>query len=283
MSKYVTEGCIDFYYELNKITDISDNDTEKCLITNEILTDKHITLDCGHKFNYYPLYSDLLNHKLKFNNMESCYGTLKCNQFRCPYCRTKYSGWLPYYENMGVPKMPGINCIDYENTKNISCDYQIKNILYCKDAICSDKNLEYIPCLSNKISNNMMLKIHELLNPELNDKCFCTRHVKSILVDHRIQTRYITKYKNIYNRVLKQLVKYVISKSKIKKNCKQRISSKKNGVIVNQLSCSEIVNDLANTTNVTANTTYENTITQFTKTEPKKVLRGRKKIFEETK
>ena len=74
MKKYIIEGGIDFYSELYKSLDIEENinkieaDNNICLISNLPLTDKYIKLNCGHKFNYIPLYHDIYNHKKKFNN-----------------------------------------------------------------------------------------------------------------------------------------------------------------------------------------------------------------------
>jgi hypothetical protein len=69
-------------------------------------------MKCGHKFNYKPLYLDIKNHKQKFNNLESSSGRLSYNEVRCPYCRNKEVGTLPYYEELGLPKVHGINYID---------------------------------------------------------------------------------------------------------------------------------------------------------------------------
>jgi len=77
MNKYKIEGNVDFFAELYKSLDtkefeekIEDNNNY-CLITNNPLTDKHVSLNCGHKFNYIPIYNDLVNYKTKFNYMES--------------------------------------------------------------------------------------------------------------------------------------------------------------------------------------------------------------------
>ena len=69
MNKYNIEGGIDFFAELYKSLDNEESkekteeDNNKCLISNQLLTDKHVTMKCGHKFNYIPLYYDILNHK----------------------------------------------------------------------------------------------------------------------------------------------------------------------------------------------------------------------------
>jgi hypothetical protein len=67
-------------------------------------------MDCGHKFNYEPLYNDVLNHKKKYNNMERC--ILKTIEIRCPYCRKVQKNLLPYCPELGLDKVHGVNYID---------------------------------------------------------------------------------------------------------------------------------------------------------------------------
>jgi hypothetical protein len=113
--KYIIEGNIDFYNELYKSLDDTkqsepnEDTTNLCLITGELLTDNHVILNCNHKFNYIPLFKDLYNYKKKFSYMDSTYSKTKVNEIRCPYCRSKQTTMLPYYENIGVEKVPGIN------------------------------------------------------------------------------------------------------------------------------------------------------------------------------
>ena len=118
MKKYNIEGDIDFFSELYKSLDNEENnckteeDDNLCLITNQPLIDKFVKMECNHKFNYLPLFNDLVNHKKKFNNMEGTSTHLKMNEIRCPYCRKKSTGLLPYYEELGLAKITGVNYID---------------------------------------------------------------------------------------------------------------------------------------------------------------------------
>ena len=116
MDKYDIEGGIDFFSELYKSLDETcDDDAPNdnvCLITEQPLAEFCVTMKCGHKFNYKPLYLDIKNHKQKFNNLESSSGRLGHNELRCPYCRNKQAGVLPYHEELGLPKVHGINFID---------------------------------------------------------------------------------------------------------------------------------------------------------------------------
>ena len=129
MSKYKIEGCIDFFSELYKSLDIEDNSDENndlCLITSQPLTSNFFTMDCGHKFNYIPLYLDIKNHKLKFNSMEDSSSRLNHNEIRCPYCRKKQTNLLPYYEELELSKIHGINYINpnYIPPISVSSNYK---------------------------------------------------------------------------------------------------------------------------------------------------------------
>lgn len=118
MLKYKIEGGLDFFTELYKSLDDSDDEqkldeeTNMCLIDNTPLTNKYVEMECGHKFNYIPLYLDIKNHKQKFNGLESSSGRLNQDEIRCPYCRQKQKGVLPYYEELGLEKLHGINYIN---------------------------------------------------------------------------------------------------------------------------------------------------------------------------
>ena len=47
------------YKSLNEDDDV--NQDLKCLITYEDLDNNHIELDCGHKFNYKPIYLEVIS------------------------------------------------------------------------------------------------------------------------------------------------------------------------------------------------------------------------------
>ena len=132
MDKYDIEGGIDFFSELYKSLDeTTDEDAPNesvCLITEQPLAEFHVTMKCGHKFNYKPLYLDIKNHKQKFNNLESSSGRLGYNEMRCPYCRNKQVGTLPYHEELGLPKVHGINYID-PNYKPLNASSMYKHFL----------------------------------------------------------------------------------------------------------------------------------------------------------
>jgi hypothetical protein len=176
MKNYNIEGNIDFFNELYK-SEILLNETEDhhdvCLITCEPLIEKFVILKCGHKFNYIPLYKDILNHKRKFNYMEGNIGHLTQNQIRCPYCRFKQDGVLPYYPDLGLDKIVGVNVLniyDANVSKLKRCEYLIPNPNYIPDTT----NTELV---GDIIGNN-------LLDTNLyNCKYFKCNHYGSLLKD----------------------------------------------------------------------------------------------------
>jgi len=103
---------IDFYEELYKSLNetLPETDEDLCLITNLPLTDNFINLECNHKFNYVPLYNDILNHKKTFNRLER--RILKSDEIRCPYCRNIQTTLLPYHEMSNVKQVHGVNYFD---------------------------------------------------------------------------------------------------------------------------------------------------------------------------
>ena len=187
MKNYHIEGGINFFDELYKSLDIQENnnkcdeDNNKCLITNQVLIDKSFEMSCGHKFNYIALYNDLLNHKKKFNSMESSAGHLKINEIRCPYCRQKHVGLLPYYEDLNLKKEHGVNYIDlnknnplaYLGTSYKPCESLVMNLNYDPSGNGSD---ELIQCMSYGTQ----------LPPHYGDtKHYCPLHKRLIVNKHK--------------------------------------------------------------------------------------------------
>ena len=132
MKKYIIEGNIDFYSEININNENKNEDNLNydniCFITYEPLIDNFVTMECRHKFNYIPLYNDLIKQKYFTNIMEE--SRLKINEIRCPYCRSISTQLIPFYENfcivkdVFVRKIIGVN--NYNLTGNI--DYREKSL-----------------------------------------------------------------------------------------------------------------------------------------------------------
>ena len=202
MVKYNIEGGLDFYSELYKSFDIEEGeeDENKCLITNQSLTDKYVKMECGHKFNYIPLFNDLVNHKTKFNFMEGTFSKLTTNEIRCPYCRTKQNYLLPYYEEFGLAKVNGVNFYDpnlkptYPNGSYIlhKCEYQYPNPIYDISTPETSTNSKYLKKTCHyhgtKINIYNKLKPSEPITYD-DTKYYCYTHKKEMIKNYKLQQK----------------------------------------------------------------------------------------------
>lgn len=229
--KYIVQDNINFYEELYKSLD-NDNDNDNdnnndngldldnddnnlCLITNKKLTDKYIKLNCGHKFNYIPLYNDLVNYKCKFVNMESNQNFLSHNQIRCPYCRNKQFGILPYYDDLNLPKVHGVNFLDEVKLPNVNkCCYKEKNDLYNESLEESTiANPKYFYCYNPGFKiNNKMYNLDDNFN-DTNHYCY----------HHKIQI--IKKYREEQKAKLKE-EKLKLKEEKMKEKALEKLKQK---------------------------------------------------------
>jgi len=118
---YNIENGLNFYETLKQsiaLHDSGKNEQEGiCPISNTPLETYFFTFECGHKFNYAPLFKDIYNHKKKYNFMEGIKGHLNMNQIRCPFCRKKQNGLLPYYSELPFEKVHGVNYINPDITE----------------------------------------------------------------------------------------------------------------------------------------------------------------------
>jgi len=242
MKIYNIEGDINFFDELYKSLDISENehkcsdDDNRCLITNEILTDKFVEMECGHKFNYIALYKDVTNHKNKFNAMETFSGQLKTNEIRCPYCRKKHIGLLPYYEDLNLDKVHGVNYIDenkhftqytgYKSTGYKQCEYLTENVNYdpsgndpLESSADISHNCKFIKCMLYGTKN------HNLINYG-DEKVYCYLHKKIILKKYKKdEADKVKEEKNQAKIKLKQATNEVKQKEKEAKQKIKKIKS----------------------------------------------------------
>jgi len=232
MNKYNIENGLDFFNELYKSLDIeedqhkTDDDNNLCLITSQPLIEKFVEMICGHRFNYIPLYQDIKNHKQKFNNMEGCQSRLNHNEIRCPYCRKKQTGVLPYYENLKLPKINGVNVIDPNYKAPILsqgtykyCDFLTPNTSYdpsgnnnVETSENNKGNCKFIKCFSMgyqiKHTYPDMVEIED-------DKYYCYIHKRQV----------IKKYKK--DKADKQKEEIKLAKLKAKEEEKQKKKDEK--------------------------------------------------------
>ena len=92
---------------------VNDIDTDNnCLLTKEALNDIHVTLNCGHKFNYIPLYKEVVIQKTSAGMTTNGYynsSTLRLNEMKCPYCRRVQDKLLPFLNYDNIKRLRGVN------------------------------------------------------------------------------------------------------------------------------------------------------------------------------
>ena len=141
---------IDFFAELKMVNTVvcgecvhevkpeEENEQDMCMITHLPLTENSVKMECGHTFNYGPLFHDIFNHKTKFNVVE--YRKLSYSEIRCPYCRNIQRTLLPYLDGNDVnyPKVHGVNFIDMMEIEpiviNTMCEGKKGKCMYCYTA-----------------------------------------------------------------------------------------------------------------------------------------------------
>lgn len=225
MKKYNIEGNIDFFSELYKSLDEEDNnhkvesDNNLCLITNQMLVDKFVELNCGHKFNYIPLFNDICNHKKKFNNMEGAETSLKMNEIRCPYCRKKQLGVLPYYEDLISTKINGVNFYD---------DTKLQNTCYTsKAAIYNFGKCEFIIPIANTPT---VCPISYVTKLDCDGKMYCWTHNRIMIKKFEKEKK--EKEKELQKQLKKEAKQKEKEDKKAEKEALKKTTKKKKNLIL---------------------------------------------------
>ena len=240
MTKYNIECGLDFFAELYKSLDIEEDefkteeDNKLCLITNQPLKENYFKMECGHNFNYIPLYNDLKNHKQKFNSMEGTTSKLSTNEIRCPYCRKKQTGLLPYYEELGLNKINGVNYIDpnikthkssYNSNYN-TCEFLIQNVFFDpKEPVDTDPanygNCKFLKCsnIGSKINYCQGITQGENYGDE---KYYCWIHKKQTVKKYKQEIK-----DNIKEEAKKNKLKAKEDLNKAKDEEKQKAKDEK--------------------------------------------------------
>jgi len=207
MNKYIIEGNIDFYKELYDAHDNENEDnTNICLITQLPLTDKYVVLECGHKFNYEPLYNDIFNHKTNKKVIIMEKRMLKTYELRCPYCRNIQKGLLPYHSDLPFKKVNGVN---YFNSK--------KELF--KSGPISIGNCEYEQSIEGEVTK---CKDYVVVKIDLLNKCFCFNHKKQAIIEFLNLEKEDKKNKLIQEKIKMKEDKIKLKEEKIKKLNEQK-------------------------------------------------------------
>lgn len=244
-TKYIIQGNINFYDELYKSLDDSDDENEQkdniCQITGEPLTSRFVTMECGHKFNYKPLFKEIYNQKYNYctytvdsldnKNKFKFKVSGKDYYLKCPYCREIQFTILPFYEDLVKPNkmykaVYGINSLDKTLPGTIQMPY-IGHYsgpfnLFGKEFSMSGAQCSYANCYATHIA--------PIDNTELN---YCHIHWKFGLKQYNAaeKQKLLEKKKQIKQKLLEEKKKLMEEKKQIKQQLlqeKQELLEKKN-------------------------------------------------------
>ena len=124
-----------FYEELNKLDDEDNGDEtneDRCLISNLKLDKTKIELLCGHKFNYFYIFNEILNKKTTTNYYQYSLGS---TQISCPYCRKIFNYLLP----------PSLDIEETYEIKNINRPHRYSMPINCQYNNCFNKKTYITP------------------------------------------------------------------------------------------------------------------------------------------
>jgi hypothetical protein len=199
MANYKIEGNIDFYASLYKSLDEnsddeSDSQKKVCEITNSELTDRYVTLECNHTFNYDALYTEICKQKFEFNSyttdvlsktdLQSIRNSNLDYYIKCPYCRNVQFTLLPYYDDLPHVKKYGVNTSDtdyrvqpthyiHSHSNNLqNYTFFVYGYKFAKGSCCkiTEKNDKPIPCW-NRYST-------QIITADGITKSYCPLHVR---------------------------------------------------------------------------------------------------------
>ena len=124
----MTDNIFDFNAELEKLITSNNNhiEDEECLISKEKLNDTAIKLECGHSFNYEPLYNEIVKQKVLGHRVTEI-TKLFNHQLKCPYCRNIQNKILPYAPSLNLKKITGVNAPNKWQMLNDRCCYSNNN------------------------------------------------------------------------------------------------------------------------------------------------------------
>jgi len=115
---------------INDATDATDDADNYCLITKERLHPNHVTLSCNHKFNYIPIYKEIVYQKNKANTTFEI-TKLSYNEIKCPYCRRITRKLLPYIPYPSVKQIKYVNSPDELCMSTMKCCHVFKHTQKC--------------------------------------------------------------------------------------------------------------------------------------------------------
>ena len=173
-----------FDAEISVLLNTGEAASAECLISGTPLDDTHISLACGHKFNYVPIYEDVVQQKYRRNQLEIV--VLGKNNIKCPYCNNVQDKLLPYREMDGVRRLVAVNSPESSCMTLYECPYVMKsgkrkgeacskgcNTTYCKSHIKYD--VAVIPAITTDTNVKLPSKPpgNPLGKPSCKQLCAC--------------------------------------------------------------------------------------------------------------
>ena len=150
-------------------------DENTCLIT-KLPIQNNITLKCGHCFEYNALLNNLLQVQKRNNNYH-----------KCPYCRSIYKNYIPYYENnlnnyhdKYISNKKYYFLLDKNN--NVNKNFFKNDYLTCSYIYKTGKNKgECCKRVAHNYSNGIYCTQHykSEYNKKENNKCRCNKILKN--------------------------------------------------------------------------------------------------------
>ena len=178
--------CDSFLNDVLNLVNADINDNDICLISQTILRPYHVTLECGHKFNYSYLYEEIKNQKKYSNKYET--QKLKSYQLKCPYCRNTQNKILPFYKDKLeiFPKLYGVNYPHTYCMYTSKCNYTFKSgkrkgmtcLVPCNENMCNRHKSIVIKDRCEALLKTGLRKNQRCLNDAKLGKTFCSIHQK---------------------------------------------------------------------------------------------------------
>lgn len=150
---YIVEGNLNFLEELNNYNDDNDDD-DSCLISGEKLEFNHVTLICGHKFNYNAIYNEVVYQKIGQGPSLADHRKLNLKELRCPYCRNIQNKLLPFNASYG--KIIGVNYPVKHCMSLFKCKHETKSGKLCSKPCDELYCKKHLMLLKEKEENSKM-------------------------------------------------------------------------------------------------------------------------------
>jgi hypothetical protein len=226
---------------------VGEADEEKCLITNLPLTDNFVKLECGHKFNYIPIYTEICTSKKDAIGKSS-------KTIQCPYCRKIQNTLLPYYNLPGVEKVKNVNhkgSLSVKKNASLSPDHGVMvfvvgccesnkvpacettTVTWCSNKfLCQAHYTEQLvkpkasPVLISDLANQVVEKLKNTIDNS-KEKVFKEKVVKEKVVKEKVVKE--PKEKLVKEKVVKEPKEKVVKepKEKVVKEPKEKVVKEK--------------------------------------------------------